>query len=517
MELSQIFNNVFKIFKVEDEKGETFIPPSAEDDSHELIVDNGGNNSFYNDYSIDLDELPKDESGLINTYRNMMLNHDIDIAVKEITNEAIIMDSSDNNLVELNLDKIETLSDNIKDKIIVEFDTILKLLNFNQNGNEIFKRWYVDGKLVYHSVIDSKNIKNGIIKLVKVNPLNILSVREIKSNKSNKNIELDLYNVKDVKEYYIYSSKGITNSNYRQGNSHTLKIPKSLITYVTSGLLSPDGNMNLSELYKVIKPYNNLKMMEDSIIIYRVSRAPERRIFYVDVGSMQSGKADQYIKSVMDKFKSNISYDVNTGAIKNRSKFQSLLEDYWLPRREGGRGTEVSTLPSGDALGELTDVEYFKNKLYRALNIPLSRFETGTGFNIGRSSEISRDEIRFNKFIIHKRIKFNSLFTQLLKTQLILRNVITLSEWNSIENLINYKYLKDNYFSELKELEIAQDRIELYGMYVQSGVIGTLYSYDTIRRNIFKQSDIEIEHEDKLIKAEKSNPQFKIEEPNNDF
>lgn len=499
--------NVNKIIE-KPTKGETFVQPHKEDGAIEIHQQDGF--ASQNEHIINLDNIPTDDYDLIVTYRNLALNQYIDEGIQEVTNEAIIPDNFVD-VVSINMDNIENsiLSENIKEKIEEEFSKVLKLLNFKNEGYGWFRKWYIDGRIYFHKMIDKNNTKKGITQLMPIDPLDIKLVREVESRTKN---NIQLYKTEDINEYYIYDKNAIKAKNSYMDTS-ALKIAKENVVYVTSGLASADGFTVLSYLYKSIKSYNNLKMMEDSLIVYRVSRAPERRIFYVDVGSLPTGKAEQYLQNVMNKFSTKITYDVNTGAITNRKNYQSIMEDYWLPRREGGRGTEVSTLPGGQNLGELEDVNYMKTKLYKSMSVPLSRFQDDSAsFNLGRTSEITRDELRFNKFVNRLRTKFAELFEDLLRTQLILKQVITKSEWDEIVQDIRFIYNEDNYFAELKEVEILQERMTAYEGVNQNGLIGKYLSNQTVRRDILKQSQEEMDREDKLIKEEEKIKQFQPDE-----
>ena len=502
-----IFGSQLKKLIQKQERGLTFVPPHKEDGAIEIDTTATGLGwAAQSEYVLDIDQIPDDEIELLLTYRNMALNQYVDEAIQEIVNEAIITEDL-KATVDLVLDDVD-VSDNIKDRIQEEFEGVLRLLNFKNDGYGLFRRWYIDGKLYFHKVIDKNNTTKGIVQLVAIDPLHIRPVREIK--RKEQLADIDLYDLSDVEEYFIYSRTPFdkSNKNYYD-KSMAIKIPKEAITYVTSGVASSDGKFVLSELYKAIKPFNNLKMMEDSVVIYRVARAPERRIFYVDTGSLPTGRAEQYLKDVMNKFKNKITYNIQKGTIENRHKFQSILEDYWLPRREGGRGTEVSTLPGGDNLGELDDVEYFKTRLYKALNVPISRFQNdGVAFNIGRTTEITRDEIRFSKFISRKRNKFSELFDDLLKTQLILKKIITPEEWEEIKPDISYSFLEDNYFQELKSLEVLQDRLTVLENIQRADIIGKYVSHDYVRREILRQSEDEMKDEDEKIAEESKNEQY---------
>lgn len=492
--------------------GESFAQPRTDDGAIEIESNESGvNYAGTLGYSFDIDAIPSGEFELISTYRELALQPDIDEAVQEIANEAIITDEF-KQTVAIVLDDVDT-SDAIKQKIRDDFEEILKMLKFKSDGYGLFRKWYVDGKLFMHKVVDKNNLKKGIIDIVDIDPINIKLIRELKKKRDG---QVELYDLQQTQEYYLYSQspfadgKRGSNATSASTGKNALKIAKESIVYVPSGLVSADATMVLSYLYKAIKPYNNLKLLEDSVVVYRVSRAPERRIFYVDVGNLPKGKADQYLKDVINRFKNKIVYDVTKGTVNNRKKFQSMMEDYWLPRREGTRGTEVTTLPGGDNLGELGDVEYFKNKLYKSLNVPLSRFQQdGGAFNIGRTSEITRDEIKFSKFINRLRKKFSTLFNDLLRTQLILKNVITADEWEEWKEQISYDFLEDNYFQELKDSEILRERLETLQLVQQTEIVGKYYSHDYVRRNILMQTEEEIKDEDKKITDEEKDPKWK--------
>jgi len=501
----------FNISKIKDEekKGKTFVQPSFEDGAVELESNDMSNYSANMGYTFDLDAVPESEFELAMAYRNLAIQPDIDEAIQEIINEAIITDDL-KDPISLILEDVD-LSQGIKNKIKEEFDYILKLLDFKNNGYGIFRKWYVDGRIYFHKVIDkSSSSSTGIEELVPIDPMNIKMIREYKTEtKKDRNAtDIDIFNLAEIEEYYIYSRVPF-NSEAHQEKKNAVRIPKEAVAFAPSGLLSINGKQVLSYLYKSIKPFNDLKLLEDSVVIYRVTRAPERRIFYVDVGSLPKGKADQYLKDVMNRFKNKIVYDVTKGTINNRKKFQSMIEDYWLPRREGGRGTEVSTLPGGEQLGELSDVEYFKTKLYKSLNVPLSRFQgDSSAFNIGRTTEITRDEIKFNKYIQRLRRKFSEIFNDLLKTQVLLKKVMTSEEWNDIEPEITYSFLEDNYFSELKEVELMNDRVGMLSTLQSSEAIGKYYSHEFIRKEVLKQSEDDIIEMDKQIAEEKNDEQY---------
>jgi len=501
--MADIFS-LFRKNKKPDKKGITFARPLNDDGAIDIDIN-------YNDYAaqisqiFDLDRIPTDEYDLINIYRTMSLQQEIDEAIQEIVNEAIITDEM-KSTVNIVLEDVD-LSNNIKNKISDEFNNILKLLNFKNKAYNLFNRWYVDGKLIFHKVIDVNKPSNGIINIIPIDPLHIKYVREIPKIRNKDSGDIDLFDLEKIDEYFIYSQIPITQKDNTSVHlaKNGVKIPKKAITYSTSGLTDESGKTVLSYLYKAIKPWNNLKSMEDSMVIYRMTRAPERRVFYVDVGNLPKGKAEQYLKDIMNRFKNKIVYNASTGAVSNQKKYQSMIEDYWLPRREGGRGTEIDTLPAGTNLGEIDDTKYFKDKLYRALNIPLSRFQQdGAAFNIGRTTEITRDEVKFAKFISRIRKRFSFIFDDILKTQLILKKIITEEEWDEIVNDINYMFVEDNYFSEFKEIEIFRERIDTVASMQSADLIGTYYTHDWVKKNILKMTQNEIDEINKEQDKERS-------------
>lgn len=386
--------------------------------------------------------------------------------------------------------------DNIKKQIKEEFYRILELLQFNHYAHDIFRKWYIDGRLFYHIIVDEKSPNKGILELRPIDPTRIRKVREVESEKD---VITGANIIKKINEYYIYQDTSLSNAN--QG----LKISKDAILYCTSGLLDPSRKKILSHLQKAIKPVNQLRMMEDSLVIYRLSRAPERRIFYIDVGNLPKGKSEEYLKNVMANYRNKMVYDAATGEVKDDRKHMSLLEDFWLPRREGGRGTEITTLPGGDNLGQIDDIIYFQKKLYKALNVPVNRLEQEAQFSLGRSTEISRDEVKFQKFIDRLRKKFSWLFLDLLKMQLTLKGIITEQDWFEFKELITVDYLKDSHFAELKDNEILRERIDILGQIDQ--YIGTYFSRSWVRKNVLMQSETDIEQMQKQIDAEPSSEQ----------
>ena len=457
---------------------------------------------------VDIEGVYKTEFDLIKRYREMALHPETDSAIEDIVNEAIVSDSNDSP-IEIDLDNLNA-SDGIKNNIRKEFKYILDLLDFDKKAHEIYRNWYVDGRIYYHKVIDFKKPEEGIQELRYIDAMKMRHIRKQKKKDANQQrpsiFKLDedpmAYNFPEIEEYYIYNPK----MSYPTGNmnatdgSQGIKIAKDAITYCTSGLVDRNKGTVLSYLHKAIKSINQLRMIEDSLVIYRLSRAPERRIFYIDVGNLPKVKAEQYLRDVMMRYRNKLVYDANTGEIRDDKKYMAMLEDFWLPRREGGRGTEISTLPGGQNLGEITDIEYFKKKLYRSLNVPPSRMDGEGGFNLGRSSEILRDELKFTKFVGRLRKRFSNMFNDMLKTQLILKNVITPEDWEIMSEHIQYDFLYDNHFSELKESELLNER--LGSLQAAEPYIGKYFSQDYVRRKILRQTDEEILEQDRLIKKE---------------
>ena len=381
----------------------------------------------------------------------------------------------------------------VRRKIEDEFKYILRLLNFNTKGHDIFRRWYVDGRMYYQKVIDRENPRNGLLELKYLDPRKVKKIREVRKQRTQASLDI----INDFKEYYIYNEKGVSGGVAGQG----IKIAVDTIAYTNSGLIDQNKNLVLSYLHKAIKPVNQLRMIEDAVVIYRIARAPERRIFYIDVGNLPKVKAEQYLRDVMARYRNKLVYDAATGEIRDDRNYMNMLEDYWLPRREGGRGTEITTLPGGQNLGEISDIEYFQKKLYRSLNVPISRLESSAGFNLGRAAEISRDELKFTKFVGRLRRKFTELFNDILRTQLILKGIIAEEDWGTIQAHIQYDFIQDGHFAELKESEMMRERVAISDSLQQ--YVGKYYSNDYIRRIILKQSAREIEEIDSQIKTEK--------------
>jgi len=480
------------------------IPPNNEDG-----VDHYMSSGFFGQY-VDLEGVYRTEFELIKRYREMALHPETDSAIEDIVNEAIVSDSNDSP-VEIELSNLNA-SDGIKNKIRKEFKYILDLLDFDKKAHEIYRNWYVDGRLYYHKIIDLKNPHEGIQELRYIDAMKMRYIRKQKKKKedrlsqaqrlTNANSNPMDYEFPEIEEYFMYNPKSVypTGNPQMTGASQGIKIAKDAITYCSSGLVDRNKGNTLSYLHKAIKSLNQLRMIEDSLVIYRLSRAPERRIFYIDVGNLPKVKAEQYLRDVMMRYRNKLVYNANTGEIRDDKKHMAMLEDFWLPRREGGRGTEISTLPGGQNLGEITDIEYFKKKLYRSLNVPPSRMDGEGGFNLGRSSEILRDELKFTKFVARLRKRFSYMFNDMLKTQLILKNICTPEDWEIMSEHIQYDFLYDNHFSELKEAELMNERLTL----LQSAepYVGKYYSQDYVRRKILRQTDMEILEQDRLIQDE---------------
>ena len=478
------------------------VPPNNEDG-----VDHYMSSGFFGSY-VDIEGVFRTEFDLIKRYREMALHPEVDGAIEDIVNEAIVTDTNDTP-VQIELSNLNA-SDGIKKKIRSEFKYILDLLDFDKKAHEIYRNWYIDGKIYYHKIIDMKNPQEGIQELRYIDAMKMRYVRQQKKKEGDKqNVFQKLrsdnpmdYEFPEIEEYFIYNPKKSypTGNINAQGASQGVKIAKDAITYCTSGLVDRNKGASFSYLHKAIKALNQLRMIEDSLVIYRLSRAPERRIFYIDVGNLPKVKAEQYLRDVMMRYRNKLVYDANTGEIRDDKKYMAMLEDFWLPRREGGRGTEISTLPGGQNLGEITDIEYFKKKLFRSLNVPPSRMDGEGGFNLGRSSEILRDELKFTKFVGRLRKRFSNMFNDMLKTQLLLKNIITPEDWEVMSEHIQYDFLYDNHFSELKDAELMNERLTL--AQTAEPYIGKYFSQDYVRRHILRQTDVEILEQDALIKKE---------------
>lgn len=493
----------------------TFAPPIEEDGASTYEASMGGSYaaSIINAYSADI--YASSETDLINRYRHIAMQPEADAAIDDIVNEAVVYDGL-SKAVSINLDHVDGISESIKTKIAEEFDNIQSLLEFNTKGYDIFKRWYIDGKLVYHMVVDEKKASDGIKEMRPIDPRCIKKIREIvKTTDKDTNQET----IKEIKEYYVYTeilnrTKQRTQVLANQTNQKAVIINPNVISYVPSGLIDNLSGYNISYLHKAIKPFNQMAMIEDALVIYRLSRAPERRVFYVDVGNLPKTKAEEYVRSLMNMYKNRIVYNANTGEIADDRRHMHMLEDFWMPRRDGSKGTEIQTLPGGQSLSEIDDVLYFQKKFYKALGVPTSRLESDKTFNMGRSSEITRDEIKFQKHVCRLRIKFNKLFDDSLRLQLILKNIIKADEWDSIKQNIIYNYNKDAFFAELKDLEIMAEKMK--SLTEIQPFVGTYYSMKEVRKAVLFQSDEKIKQIEADIEQEKKEGKHKIIDPSFD-
>jgi len=497
--MSQLFG--FLINKKGGLKGQSPVPPNTEDSVTTVA---GG---YFGTY-VDTEGVSKNEYELIKRYRDMALHPECDSAVDEIVNEFVVSDADDSP-VEIDLNNLE-ISDTLKKKIRLEFNTIKKLLNFDKNCHQIIRGWYVDGRTYYHKVIDLDNPKKGILELRYMDPLKVRKIRQqinkdTKADPKVKGSALE-YDWGEYIEYYMYNPKGFAanlaiNSSSDFAMSQGIKIASDSVASATSGVTDLNKKMVLSFLHKAIKSLNQLRMIEDSLVIYRLSRAPERRIFYIDVGNLPKVKAEQYLREVMARYRNKLVYDASTGEIRDDKKHMSMLEDFWLPRREGGRGTEITTLPGGQNLGELKDVEYFRKKLYNSLNLPPSRLtDDNKGFNLGKTTEVLRDELKFAKFIGRLRKRFSELFHDILKTQLILKGIITPEDWDEMEEHIQYDFLFDNHFNELKTVELMKERINLVAQ--MDPFVGKYFSTEYLRKQILMQTESEYSDINKQMKKD---------------
>jgi len=485
--MAELFGFTIARKKQEDQQENlpSIVSPTQEDGAIEIAP--GGAYGTY----VDLEGKAKNEGELVTKYRQMALQPECDSAVQDVVNEAIVV-TEDSGPVEIVLDKLD-YPENIKKKIHEEFEAIVKLLDFNNNAYDLFRKWYVDGRLYHHIVIDEKNPRQGIKDLRYIDPRKI---RKIKEALKEKDARTGATVFKGMNEYYLYNAGGVNSSNQAQG----VKIAKDSISYCHSGLLDERNSMIYSYLHKAIKPLNQLRMLEDAVVIYRLARAPERRVFYIDVGNLPKMKAEQYMRDMMVKHKNKLIYDASTGEVRDDRKFMTMLEDFWLPRREGGRGTEITTLPGGQSLGEMDDVDYFRRKLYKSLNVPITRMDAENQFNLGRASEITRDELKFNKFVMRLRNRFSILFSDLLEIQLALKGVITRGEWKEMKQDIFYDFQEDNHFTELKDTEIMQGRLQILGEV--DNFVGKYFSEDWIRKNVLRMTEEEIKDEQKQIDKE---------------
>ena len=481
----------FRFERMKDVGGEKFTLPASDDGTVEIA---GG--GFFGQV-LDTDGRERTEQDLVRRYRDIAQQPECDSAIEDIVNEGIVSNEMDQ-AVSIVLDRLPYPT-KIKKKITEEFDEVLRLLDFDVKGHDIFRRWYVDGRMFYHKVIDKKSPRKGIQELRYIDPSKIKKVREVK-RETKQGTSVDL--VKKVEEYYLYNDKGLAS----HGTSQGVKIAPDSISYCPSGVIDQNKGHVLSYLHKAIKPVNQLRMIEDALVIYRISRAPERRIFYIDVGNLPKIKAEQYLKDVMNRYRNKLVYNASTGEIRDDRNQMSMLEDFWLPRREGGRGTEITTLPGGSNLGEIDDIVYFQRKLYRSLNVPVSRMEAEQAFSLGRSTEITRDELKFTKFVQRLRKKFTAMFTDVLKTQLILKGVITLEDWSNIKEHIQYDFLQDGHFAELKEAELLKDRLEV--LQTVESYVGTFFSKKWIQKNVLSMTEAEIDDmQDEINKESGMDPE----------
>ena len=471
----------FRLERVKDQGSEqTFTSPTPDDGT--LDIAGGG---FWGQV-LDTDGRERTDFDLIRRYRDISQQTECDSAIEDIINESIVANESDA-AVAIVLDKLPYPA-KIKRKIRSEFDEVLRLLNFDAKGHDIFRRWYVDGRIFYHKVIDNKNPRKGITELRWIDAVKIKKVRELQKEKD---VKTGIDMVKKVQEYFLYNEKGLAQTGISVGANQGIRIALDSIAFVPSGVIDGNSGRVLSYLNKAIKPVNQLRMIEDALVIYRISRAPERRIFYIDVGNLPKVKAEQYLKDVMNRYRNKLVYDASTGEIRDDRNHMSMLEDFWLPRREGGRGTEITTLPGGANLGEIEDIVYFQRKLYRSLNVPISRLESESGFSLGRATEITRDELKFTKFVQRIRKKFVPLFTDILKTQLLLKGIISLDDWPEIQEHIQYDFLQDGHFTELKEAELLRERVEMLD--TMQSYMGTFFSKEYIWKKVLRFNDGEVE------------------------
>lgn len=490
--MAELFGWEFKRKDTKEPQLQSFAPKETEDGA--VVVAAGGAFGTY----VDLDGTVRTEAELVTKYREMSLQPECDAAIDEIINESMSTDEKD--IVTINLDNVK-ITDNIKKVIRNEFDTCLNILDFRRHAYEIYRRWYVDGRLYYHVLIDEANPKEGIKEVRYIDPRKIRKVREIAKKRVRGGEAMEAVIQKVQNEYFVFNDKGFNYGNKTVGPTTTgLRIAKDSIIHVTSGLTDTQGTMVLSYLHKGIKALNQLRTLEDALVIYRLARAPERRIWYIDVGNLPKMKAEQYVRDIMVKHKNRLIYDAGTGEVRDDRKFMTMLEDYWLPRREGGRGTEVTTLPGGQTLGQMDDVLYFQKKFLQTLNVPVNRLNSDALFSLGRATEITRDELKFARFVSRLRTKFASLFMKMLERQLVLKQIVSLDDWNAIQQDIFFDFAKDNYFNELKDAEIMQNRLNLLGM--ADPYIGKYYSHEWARKNILQQSDDDIAENDEEIAQE---------------
>ena len=489
--MAELFGFSITRLKKQADPKQAFTTAQADDGTQ--TVSAGGHFGSY----LDMEGTAKTEQDLIRRYREIAIHPECDMAIEDIVNEAIVANEL-KDAVRIMFTDLPYGKD-IRKKIEDEFTEVLRLMNFGTKGHDIFRRWYVDGRIFYQKVIDRENPKKGIVELKYIDPRKIKKIREIRKKRPDVPSPSSLNSlavVDEYVEYFLYNERGVSGTTGTAG----IKIAPDTIAFCPSGIIDQNRNMVLSYLHKAIKPVNQLRMIEDAVVIYRIARAPERRIFKIDVGNLPKQKAEQYLRDVMARYRNKLVYDANTGEIRDDRNYMSMLEDFWLPSREGGRGTDISTLPGGQNLGEMADVEYFRAKLYRSLNVPVSRLESSQGFNLGRASEITRDELKFTKFVQRLRKKFTELFNDLLRTQLVLKQIISENDWNMVKECMHYDFIQDGHFAELKNTELLRERLALANE--MRDYVGKFYSVQFIRKNVLKQNDREMEEMDKQIKQE---------------
>ena len=488
--MAELFGFNITRVKPQTDPKQQFSQPAAEDGTQ--VVAAGG---FFGSY-LDMEGTAKTEQDLIRRYREIALHPECDMAIEDIVNEAITSNENKQS-VKVITDGLE-YSSAIKVRIEQEFADVLRLLQFNTRGHDLFRRWYVDGRIFFQKVIDAENIKNGIVELKYLDPRKVKKIREVRKRRPEGMISPTNVNIADeTVEYFVYNERGIQGAASVQG----IKVAVDTIAFCPSGMIDQNKNgLILSYLHKAIKPVNQLRMIEDAAVIYRIARAPERRIFKIDVGNLPKAKAEQYLRDVMARYRNKLVYDAGTGEIKDDRNYMSMLEDFWLPSREGGRGTDITTLPGGQNLGEIADIEYFRAKLYRSLNVPTSRLEASQGFNLGRASEITRDELKFTKFVQRLRKKFTELFNDILRTQLVLKGIIAETDWYTVRDCLQYDFLQDGHFAELKQTELLRERLALANE--MRDYIGKFFSVEYVRKHVLKQNEREIEDMDRQIRKE---------------
>ena len=489
--MAQLFG--FQITRAKD-KGEqaSFVLPDPESGATTTA-------GFYSEF-LDIEGQTKSESDLIRRYRSTSEHPECDLAIEDIINESINVDEY-RQAVSINTDNLP-YSSKIKKRIRDEFSQVLKLLDFTNKAHDVFRRWYIDGRIYFHKIVDEEDPQKGIQELRYIDALKIKRIRKIEKAETKKKSPT----LKVLEDYYLYNEQGVTSANTGSSGpvSASLKITADAIAMCASGLFDPSKALVLSYLHKAIKPVNQLRMIEDAVVIYRISRAPERRIFYIDVGNLPKVKAETYLKDVMNRYRNKLVYNASTGEIKDDRQQMSMLEDFWLPRREGGRGTEITTLPGGQNLGEIDDIVYFQKKLYRSLNIPVSRLESDSGFSLGRGAEITRDEVKFTKFVQKLRNKFNTLFNDILKTQLILKGVIAEEDWQGIKENLSYSYMKDGHYAEMRDMDVLRDRLDILNS--MEPYIGDWFSKEYVQKHVFRMTQLEIDTMEKQIHGEPEEP-----------